>query len=419
MEVRQTLFDPRRAGSIWPRFLWCIAIGLTLVGPRSLALWAGEREGGQEEGRSASDNVLAEFEFGKNGDLILVPVRFADGQTYQFLLDTGTSGMFVDVALQEYLRATGRKARVTGAGQRTLFSLDEAWVGRLPLRSRICVCGDLLAMRELSGYDIRGFIGMEFLREYVVQVDFDGGRIRFLRHTGDAPGKKVPLSYEPSGCPVVEARLGPKFVEKFVIDTGFGGPFCACAVRPADFDALLAQRDIRPNPVVDAIQTPFGPRPRRIGSAGPLELAGFIHDNVFVQEADHASIGLECLSRYRLTFDFPNEVMCVEEGGRFAEPRTTGLSGLTLRRKDGATVVDTVVKGRAAAIAGLESGDVLIQLDGRDINEFRMHELSRILCERGRTFRLLIQRRGTQRECRLRPDAALERMRQPRSAGRP
>src|SRR5579884_615411 len=86
-------------------------------------------------------NTLAEFHAAKEGDALLLPVRF-HGKTYLFLLDTGASHTVYDVSLKPLLGQPVEVERVavpTGETTSQAFPAPEAYLGPLKLHGRSVV----------------------------------------------------------------------------------------------------------------------------------------------------------------------------------------------------------------------------------------------------------------------------------------
>ena len=120
------------------------------------------------------DNVIESFEVGVNGDNLLLPVTIG-GHVYQFLLDTGCSRTVFDTSLKNELIPTGNFGHRKGAvvQRLELFECRGATVGKtkLPLAER-AVCLDLSEIKRFTRDDVRGVLGMDFLRTYIVQIDY-------------------------------------------------------------------------------------------------------------------------------------------------------------------------------------------------------------------------------------------------------
>lgn len=115
-------------------------------------------------------------------------------------------------------------------------------------------------------------------------------------------------------------------------------------------------------------------------SAGPV--AGFIGANV--------------LGNFRLEIDFANQMTYWEAGPPFAAG-DLDMVGLTLRPEpgDGFIVAGVISRCGRAAVVGVQPGDRLIRIDGRDVSDLTMGTMVGALRGRpGATHILLIERQG-------------------------
>jgi hypothetical protein len=96
-----------------------------------------------------------------------------------------------------------------------------AFVGSLPLaKDRPVMVLDLKPTSEALGLEIKGCLGMDFLSQYVVRIDFDQGRLALSRTPGRDAGQAVPLQIG-GGRAFVEANVfGTGPANSFLIDTG-------------------------------------------------------------------------------------------------------------------------------------------------------------------------------------------------------
>lgn len=378
------------AARAWLCRLALIAIGIALLthGPE-IAI--------SDDTRAVPDvsadeiQVIEEFSVETNGDFLSLPVRLADGRTHNFIVDTGASGGVVDESLRGYLRESAGSVEVVGKGEMELYVLHAASVGkaRMPL-PRSVLCRDLSAFRQ-SGHDIRGIIGMDFLCRHAVQIDFERGRLRFLRRCRKAPGTELKLAYD-EGCPVIEAQLGAGMTGKFILDTGMLTP-ASCGLRPEIVDELLARREFTLIGRPTNLLTAFGNESRRRGRLERLAFAGLEHRDILVNENAENILTLECISRYDVTFDFPNQRLFLSAREGRNDGPVRDMSGLSLKPNAGAPLVSDVEPRSAAARAGIAKGDQLLEVDGVPAGELTLSEVRKFLSIPG-TRHHITTRRG-------------------------
>jgi hypothetical protein len=323
-------------------------------------------------------NVLAEFDVAKGGDLILLPVRLK-GKTYHFAMDTGASVTAYDRSLKPLLGqpiSTARGETNSKLIDVQLFAPPDAKIGDLPVRGPLPVTVlDLRALREASGLDVYGVIGMDFLQRYVIRIDFDRGKVAFLRAGQADAGRAVPMPFK-RGTYWVEVQLGgvagPQW---FMVDTG-------------DHNSLGLTKDLLGH-LVRAGKASWGAQRLRADAAGehqerdarlaPLTVGGFEHHRLTANAVTGNNVlGLGYLSRYVVTFDFPGGRLYLKKGGTFDQPEPCDRTGLTLRRIAGKATVYAVAKGSPAESAGIRPKDLLDEVEGKGLDRWSFHQLSRL-----------------------------------------
>lgn len=120
---------------------------------------------------------------GPGGAALVVPVRVNDAGPFPFVLDTGATLTCLDEALVRELDlpdATGPVALgggIRGLGRVRLVELDSVALGDATVRDLRGCAVDLAPMRQ-AGLDVRGLLGLNFLKGYRLTVDFNAGSVR-------------------------------------------------------------------------------------------------------------------------------------------------------------------------------------------------------------------------------------------------
>lgn len=124
----------------------------------------------------AGDSVV-EVAFGGTAAMI-VPVHINGEGPLDFALDTGSTLTCVDRAVAERMNLPEERGRrgvtagAAGVGQMSVVRLDSLRVGGASMRS-VEACVVNLAHARQVGVEIEGLIGLNFLRAYRVEIDFD------------------------------------------------------------------------------------------------------------------------------------------------------------------------------------------------------------------------------------------------------
>ena len=255
------------------------------------------------------------------GNELFVTLRLEDGEDLLFNIDTGFPLTLIDKSLEPKL---GKRL-----GTRTVATLQEKqksgiYAGpKLYLGNTTLMTGsniftfDLGQLSFRCGRPVTGILGMDCLKHYCIQLDFEAGKIRFLNpelvNTNEL-GKSFPLKLTGHGPVIQHAGLGTVKAASLQIDTGFfaDGRIKKGAVKGLD--------------------------------SGLQHLSDCIWDgesytnlNVLAGENVDA-LGLKFLARHLVTLNFPKGVMYLKQtsvGPLVDEVFETGTAYLSKIKKDG------------------------------------------------------------------------------------
>jgi hypothetical protein len=328
--------------------------------------------------------VLERFKIAKGGDLILVPVKLA-GRERMFAFDTGASRTVVDRSL-----LNGDSTSIERVGTAdvdidvAMFPVPDATVGTLGFKGVDKVGGkDLTPLREVGGLPIEGILGMDFLSRHVVRVDFDNGEVCFLTSAGPQCGTAIPLVEQDDRVGLRYVRGSVGGIEKipFLVDTGHCG-VSSGGIDAETFGLLKKWKDLR---IVNQgiFRGASGDAVVEDGQSGVLAVGDIRVLRPVWTSGNQPILGLGFLSRYVVTFDFPNGVVYLRPGATAAKPDLWNGSGLHVLHKNGAPVVELIDAGSPGEKAGVKPGDVLLRVGDVRTETGSLFELRKALCGRG------------------------------------
>jgi hypothetical protein len=380
--VRHTVFGPVLTGAI---------VLSLLVGPSG----AQDVKVGSPE---RSDLVDQEFEVAKGGDMVFLPIEVS-GRVCEFLLDSGMGVTTLDRSFEPTLGAPLRTAPLLTPGSATRTDVFAAPLmsmrrKRLSMVAEV-LCADLAPLRDRTGRDCMGVLGVDALKETVVQINFDEGKVRFLRAAPDDSGRPVRVTFI-NGIPFVRLQPGnSQRVEWFQIDTG--ATHTGSGELTAEvFGDLIQRGEMRLVGSTSYGLLKGGVREGRDGRleefrfdyparAGGLLAFGFhVHHGLVFSESSRNALGLGYLSRYTLTIDFPNERLYLRPGRYFDGAEWYPFNGIHLMIRGTEVVVESVDTESAAAVGGVVAGDVVVSINSVDVRNRSLPELRRMLGESGR-----------------------------------
>jgi len=333
--------------------------------------------------------VVEEFNIAKGGDLILLPVTIADEQ-YPFVLATNCDRTIVDFRLRHLLgNSLGEMEGDKELGHWEEFAPIPMKIGKLEFTaSRPLQCANIFPppVRERFGHAPYGVVGLDFLRDRVVQIDFDNGKLRILAAGPNAErepksGREPMLAEGSRNFPSIVQRVDGHGWSPFVVDTSMTGP----VIVPSRLMAELIEKKAVTNLCEEAFLA-FDGRQNRYRS-GRLRGLGATARQVVrdlpVLEGDFGCVGLGYLSRFQLTLDFKNGKLYMVPGANFDAPYHDNWTGMLVVLRDHELTVAAVDPKRAAAKAGVRPSDVLLDLNGTTAAGFSVFQISELLGKGG------------------------------------
>ena len=348
--------------------------------------------------------VLAEFSISGSPGLILLPVDF-DGEEYQFVLDTGSSRAIFDVSLKDKLGKQISQIQGKDANGKPftieVFKAPHAHLDKLCLARHWWVgVIDLEPVSSLTWQKIDGIIGMDFLKKYAVQIDFDNRKVLFLKSKREGNifsflgpainkhpewGQPVSIRYKfRSNQPFVKGIIGNNISADFLIDTGFTGRFFGGFLESKIFKRTFPKNIFKERTEKDVtIKGMANLDFNDIALADKFSLGPFEYEDIGFGEHYRSLLGLEFLSRHLVTFDFPNKKMYLQKNDDLetinSEPLHVNGFEFVLNRKNNNIYVQSVDPNGLAFVKGIRQNDIFIKLNEQDISSCSLNEFSHLL----------------------------------------
>ena len=198
------------------------------------------------------------------------------------------------------------------------------WIlNRIPLRMLLlvrCRLQPVLSCAAISPCFVNqavlrfhGLIGLEFLKSWIITIDFDEGRVDVLSpDTERNPdwGERIPAVYDRRGILFIPATAGKASWSPFMLDTGCndtGLLDSTLLTRLADAHEVRVFGD-------DKGVSLSGISSSRIVRLSMLSVGSFRHENLRFVTGTQNVLGLKYLSRYRVTIDIAHECLYLVKG---------------------------------------------------------------------------------------------------------
>jgi hypothetical protein len=348
---------------------------------------------------------------------IMLKVKVNNSRPLSFVLDTGDKYAIVDLGVAKELGLGLREGvRMGGAGADTVMGafVDNASFsipGLEGFSQLVKLALPTSRMAPRLGQDFDGIIGCDFIKEFVVEIDYETNHIKL--HDKDkfiysGPGESIPIQVNQAGHPILEAEVtplgSPATKGKFILDIGSGGALALHSPFVANGQLLAHQ----PRTIKAIGGGAGGEIKGQIGRVTELKIGTFrIKNPITMFSEDKAgafantellgNIGTQITSKFRLFLDYGRKRIIFEPNASFGKPFDRAFDGLSLAAegKDYRTFrVREVIPDTPAAEAGLQVNDIITSIDNRPVTEFNLTQI-REMFEREKSYQLTV-RRGEQ-----------------------
>ena len=260
------------------------------------------------------------------GDLLFVNLRLENGRSLPFIVDTGAPSTLLDKSLEPELgRPLGSKRIRSfsyGKFPANIYATPKLYLGKVQLLTGKRVMTVDLSRIPYPGHRIMGVLGVDCLKNYCIQLDFQAGEIRFLAPdstNGKSMGTAFPLTthrllaYGNTFTYAKFCGVGNSFFE---VDTGNNGDgFLGSKLFRC---ALLQQQAVAGN------------KGSTDSNLARVTFGDMVYTNVKMVKVEgrspfRNSIGLAFLGRNLVTLNFPKKIMYLKQvtEGPLARPSSS------------------------------------------------------------------------------------------------
>lgn len=346
---------------------------------------------GQELYWQQPAKFITEFHFKQlSGGIVLLKAQFNNiPDSFNFILDTGSSGISLDSATAEKYDIpqipSGRYIYGIAGVRKVNFSPNNnlSFPG-LKVDSMDFYINDYDILSSVYGIKIDGIIGFSLLSRYIVKVNYDSLKVSiftpgFIRY----PSHGYLLHPRIRGIPVVPlaVRDSRNIHSDFYFDTGAGLCFMISKQFKDDSSALSKKR--RPKPV--EVQGLGGARKMKISIVKSVQIGNYkfkrvptyiLDDeyNVISYPSQSGLIGSDILRRFNIIINYPQREIHLLPNNHFNELFDLSYTGMTLYLIEGQVVIDGIIEGSPADKAGLKNGDVIMSVNNNFSHDIEVYK---------------------------------------------
>jgi len=391
-------------------------------------------------------------------NLIFIPIK-VNGETLTFLLDTGVEETVLfslddkeEVSLHQL-----EKIKLKGLGSSEAVEAFKSSRNKLEVSGFVDEDHEIYLILDQEfnfssqvGIPVNGIIGYHFFKDHLVEIDYDKKKVVVYHESNSKVRKRILKKYKkeevslennkPYYYTTVVTVQNPRR-SKMLIDTG-------------NSDAIWLFLSEAPNLVLPSKTIKcflgrgfsgnvYGQRARMesfaFGDTTFKNPIGTFPDSTSISSVSFVSdrigsLGGGVLSRFSVFFDYPSSCIYSKPGSKINAPFNFNMSGLevqhdglewvtqTYQERNGTAAIYTtkqsntghlqdnlkikfelkpifrifnVREGSVAQLAGVQKGDRIVKINGRDAHNLTIETINELLkSEEGRTIVLEVERKG-------------------------
>jgi len=362
---------------------------------------------------------------------VTVPIHIAAGLVYMqgaeggsgplsVVLDTGSSLTVFSpsVARDAGLKSTQNK-EAAGMGQGTNETLrlfddcDLRWgnpADRLQLLHQKCAALPIDYISEEVGERTDAIFGSNLFLHHKITIDYESDLAVFTPDNAETPSQGTPIPIHIFGnVPFAEAEVrgedGKDVKGLFFVDSGTTGGMLLNRKFLDQHPNMIASAHFVDTPTVRAVGGEIRIKRVRVPQ---IRVGSFVFDHVvaavpdtsvgvLASESVAGIIGAGILKRFTVTWDYAHQRMFLLPNKTVKYPFETDSSGLHLVSSGPdyhAIIVDGVLPGSPAALAGVRQGDQIMAVDGAE--HLPLWKVSKMLCKAGTPLTLTLLRKASE-----------------------
>ena len=370
----------------------------------------------------AKSSLVASVPFEMAGSYIIIQARINNTTPLNFIFDTGVRNTIITELHEEddILLNFSEKKIIHGLGQgNAINSLmsdsNSISLGKLTLPDKTVYVleEDIFALSENNGRKINGLLGIDIIQSYVIQIDYTHHKLNFYDKTLFTPPANY--GYKPLVVENNKMYLNLTLLDvtakirtiKMLIDTG--------AQLNAWFQTVRTNATEIPDKRVHA----------RIGQGFSGEIYGYLAripricieqfciPNPIVVFPDSAmiasimrnsdrdgTIGSELLCRFDVFIDFQSKAIYFKPNRYFKSSFKYNIAGIEIKQSSQLELlyeITHVWKGSPAENAGVQTGDILLEINGNKTFLLNLFEIRGMLQQPTRTHMSLMVERNNEK----------------------
>jgi hypothetical protein len=247
---------------------------------------------------------------------------------------------------------------------------------------------DMEPFSDACGVPIAGIIGLDQIKNFVVEFDLTGKKLRLFRQLPSRVARdceRFEMHLRPAGWSVLGIAAGIG-TEDFVIDTGAD---YSIGLDEGKFDREPDTPFIRDRGLLKLL-TMGGKVDGQEGRLQRFTLGSYEHEWVQISShPGHSVLGTGYLRRYVVVFDFAHKHLYLRPSPLFhATIETDDRSGLSVELYGDQTVVTECLPESPAHVAGIRARDRLLRIDDQALEDWSLRRVREYFQREGETIEI-------------------------------
>jgi hypothetical protein len=334
-----------------------------------------------------------------------------------FILDTGSGGISLDslTCLRLGINLEASDIFISGLGGiRSVKFLYNAnlTLQQLKTDSLNFHVNNYDILTSVYGVKIDGIIGYSFLKNYIVNINYDSSYIEiFSKGIYKFPKRGFILHPNMQKIPIIQLKFKEtkKLQNNFYFDTGAGLCFLLSDDYVKDFSIFSASKR---KPVLTQAEGLGGKMIMKLTTIKTLHIGPYTFKNVpthiFEDVTNITSypilgglIGNDILRRFNVTLNYEKNEIHLIPNSFFKDPFDYAYTGLGLYDNDGSVVIEDIIPNSPGDKAGFMLGDTIIAMNNNFSKDIRQYKT--ILQSETNKIKVIVLRAGELIEISLKP----------------
>ncbi|MBX2921874.1 MAG: aspartyl protease family protein [Chitinophagaceae bacterium] len=356
-----------------------------------------------------------------SGGVVIIKALLNDyPDSLNFILDTGSGGISLDsltvVALSIPTQPSEKTIRGI-AGVRKVHFLYNAklHLPGLTVDSLNFHVNDYDILSSVYGVKIDGIIGLSFFSRYIVHFDYDKYLLSVYTR-GEFKYKRGGYVLKPllTSIPILNSdfRDRKKFSARFYFDSGAGLCFLLSEAYAGDSTVIKPYKKT----FLTQAEGLGGKTSMRLTTVKEVKIGPYRFRNVptYLFEDTYnitaypylaGLVGNDLLRRFNVTLNYDKKEIHIIPNTHYYSPFDYAYTGLSIYDIGGKIMVEDIIKGSPAEVAGLKEGDILISVAGNFSNNIQSYK--NLLQTPRQKIKLIISRDNNLLMLTLKPDSIL------------